>query len=102
MILEQGVRDTGYVSGTKSDGETVERYTSKRLSTLLRSVYGNARSVMQRSIPLTPLAIAHAARTKLATSPDGNPYPINTMRFPVNRPFNRIMIGWVMGPEVVR
>jgi hypothetical protein len=48
-------------------------YTLSKLSTFDKSVYGKARSVMPRSIPFTPDAIAHAARTKFATSPEGRP-----------------------------
>jgi hypothetical protein len=53
-------------------------------------------------MPFTPLAIAQAARTMFATSPEGRPYPMKTIRFPVNKPFKRMMMGWVVGPEVVR
>ena len=103
MIFEERVCDACYVARTKSV-LVLEKggYTFSRLSTLLRSVYGNARSVIPRSIPFTPLAIAQAARTKLATSPDGRPYPMKTIRLPVNNAFNKIMIGWVSDPEVVR
>lgn len=71
----------------------IGRYTHSRLSTLLRSVYGNARSVNPRSMPFTPLAIEQAARTKWATSPDGRPYPMKTIRLPVSKAFKRIIIG---------
>jgi hypothetical protein len=103
MIFKERVCDTCYVARTSLILILGRRgYTFSKLSTLLKSVYGKARSVIPRSMPFTPLAIAQAARTKFATSPDGRPYPMKTIRLPVNNAFNRIMIGWVSDPEVVR
>jgi hypothetical protein len=60
------------------------------------------RSITPRNIPLTPHAMAHAASTNWATSPEGNPYPMKTIRLLVKIPLRRIVIGGVRGPDVVK
>ena len=63
-----------------------------------RFVYGYARSGNPRRTPPDPLPSAHAASTKLATSPAGCPFPRKIILFPVKRAFISSIMGCVLGP----
>ena len=74
--------------------------TLSKSSTLVRSVYGNACRTKPRS--KLPEPREQAASTASATLEDGRLCPIKMMRFWVRRALSKTMIGWVVGPLVVR